>query len=134
MENKIIIDGKNAILGRLASFAAKQAMLGKRVIVVNCKEVVITGKPRSVINQYKKARELGGASLQGPFFPKFPERIVKRTIRGMLAHKKLRGKTSLKRIRCYNEIPAEFENVKKLVAGKEKKIKTIKLGELSKEI
>ncbi len=134
MENKIIIDGENAVLGRLASFVAKQALLGKEVVVVNCKEVVVTGRPRSIIKEYKEAREKGGSSLHGPFFPRFPERIVKRTIRGMLAHKQLRGKTALKRVRCHNEIPAEFENSKKFVAGKEKKIKTIKLKELSKEI
>jgi len=132
--NKIIIDGKNAILGRLASYVAKQAMLGKEIAIVNCDEVVVSGKPRSVIGEYDEMRKKGGSSLQGPFFPKSPERIVKRTIRGMLSYKQGRGLAALKRVKCYNDTPEEFGEGKKIVAGKEKKIKTIKLKELSKEI
>ena len=134
MNHKIVIDGKNAILGRLASYAAKQALLGKEIAIVNCNEVVISGKPKSVISEYKKTRQRGGASLKGPFFPRNPERIVKRTVRGMLSYKQGRGRNALKKIRCYNEIPSEYEESKKMVAGKEKKIKTIKLKDLSKEI
>jgi len=133
-ENKMIIDGKNAILGRLASYVAKQALLGKEIAIVNCDEVVVSGKSKSVISEYKEIRKKGGASLQGPFFPKSPERIVKRTIRGMLSYKQGRGRNALKKIRCYNNTPEEYADVKKILAGKEKKIKTIKLGDLSKNI
>ena len=84
MEMKIVIDGRNALLGRLASFAAKQSLLGKEISIVNCNEVVVSGKPKSIIGEYKEMRDKGGSSLKGPFFPRLPERIVKRTIRGML--------------------------------------------------
>ncbi len=134
MEKRIIIDGKNAILGRLASYAAKQSLLGKEIAIVNCNEVVISGNSRSVIGEYKKSRTRGGSSLKGPFFPKIPERVVKRTIRGMLSHKQRRGNTALKRIKCYNQVPEEFKDLKKIVSGKEKHLKTIKLKELSREL
>jgi len=134
MNNKIIIDGKNAILGRLASYVAKQAMYGKEIIVVNCDETVVSGKPKSIVLEYSEMRQKGGASLQGPYFPKSPERIVKRTIRGMLSYRKERGGEAFKRIKCYNGVPEEYESSKKFIAGKEKKIKTIKLKELSKNI
>jgi len=132
--NKIIIDGKNAILGRLASYTAKQLLLGKEIVIVNCNDIVISGKPVSTINTYRDKREKGGANFKGPYFPKSPEKIIKRTIRGMLSHRQKRGRDSLKRVICYNEVPLEYENVKKTVSGKEKKIKTIKLGELSRDI
>ncbi|MDP4039094.1 MAG: 50S ribosomal protein L13 [Candidatus Pacearchaeota archaeon] len=134
MKSKVVIDGKNAILGRLASYAAKQVLLGKELAIVNCKEIVISGKTRNIINEYKEMRQKGGASLMGPFFPRNPERIVKRTIRGMLPYKKGRGANALKNVKCYSGMPEEFKESKKIVSGKEKNIKTIKLERLSKEI
>ncbi len=134
MEMKIVVDGKNALLGRLASYVAKQSLLGKEISIVNCNEVVVSGKPKSVIGEYKEMRNKGGSSLKGPFFPKLPERIVKRTIRGMLSHRQGRGRNALKRIKCYNETPVEFENSKMIKSGKEKDIKKIKLKDLGKEI
>ncbi len=134
MEMKIVIDGRNALLGRLASFAAKQSLLGKEISIVNCNEVVVSGKPKSIIGEYKEMRDKGGSSLKGPFFPRLPERIVKRTIRGMLSHRQGRGRDALKRIKCYNETPVEFEKSKMVKSGKEKNIKKIKLRDLSREI
>jgi large subunit ribosomal protein L13 len=122
------------LLGRLASFAAKQSLLGKEISIVNCNEVVVSGKPKSIIGEYKEMRDKGGSSLKGPFFPRLPERIVKRTIRGMLSHRQGRGRDALKRIKCYNETPVEFEKSKMVKSGKEKNIKKIKLRDLSREI
>jgi len=134
MNRKIIIDANNATLGRLSSYAAKQALLGKEITIVNCKEAIVSGNPKSIIKEYEETRQRGGSSLKGPFFPKSPERIVKRTIRGMLSYKKGRGRNALKNIKCFDEIPEKYAGENKIVAGKEKKIKSIKLGELSKDI
>lgn len=134
MNQKLVIDGRNAILGRLSSYAAKQALLGKEISIVNCENVVISGRAKSIIEEYKISRQRGGSSLKGPFFPKYSERIVKRTIRGMLSYKQGRGKDAFKRIKCYNGVPGEFEDSKKITSGKEKSIKNIKLGDLRKHI
>jgi large subunit ribosomal protein L13 len=131
---EIVIDANNAILGRLASYAAKQSMLGKKVIIVNCKDVVIIGKPSSILKDYNVKRQRGGAAQKGPFFPKYPSRIVKRTIRGMLSYKQGRGLDAFKRIICYDSVPAEYADVKKLIAGKEKKMRKIKLETVSQRI
>ncbi len=132
MMHKIIIDATNATLGRLASYAAKQSLLGKEVIIINCEEVVVTGSRKNIINHYLEYRTRGGTSLKGPFFPKSPERIVKRTIRGMLSYKQGRGRAALKRILCYNDAPKEYAEAKKIKAGKEKNTSTTKLSEVSK--
>lgn len=134
MNVEIIIDAKNATLGRLASYAAKQSLLGKSIVIVNCNDAVVVGKPISIIKEYRDIRSKGGASLKGPFFPKSPERVVKRTIRGMLSYRQGRGKDALRRIICHNEVPQEYVEAKKILAGKEKSVKTIKLSELSKNI
>ncbi|MDO8509185.1 MAG: 50S ribosomal protein L13 [Nanoarchaeota archaeon] len=134
MTGKIIIDASNAPLGRLCSVAAKKALLGNSVVVVNCNNAVVSGRKRGVIDSYRESRMRGGSSLNGPHFPKNPERIVKRTIRGMLSYKEGRGRDAFGRIICYNDTPAEFIESKKLTLEKEFKVKTISLNNLSKEI
>jgi len=130
LENQIVIDGSNATFGRLCSFAAKQALLGKNVIIVNANEVVIVGNKINTVNKYKVLIKKGGHSLKGPKIVRTSERILKRAIRGMLDHKSGRGSAALKRIMCYNQTPEEYQSIKKIVAGKEKRGKFITLKEL----
>lgn len=131
---QIVIDGSGALLGRLASYAAKQALRGNEIVIVNCKEIVISGESRSIIEGYRNKRSRGGYSQKGPYFPKVAERIVKRTIRGMLPYTQARGLNAFKKIRCYNETPEEYKEVKKVKSGKEKNIRTMQLSELVREL
>ncbi|MDO8460527.1 MAG: 50S ribosomal protein L13 [Nanoarchaeota archaeon] len=131
---KIVIDATDGILGRVASYAAKQALRGKEVAIVNCKHAVLTGRKRSIIEEYQEARLRGGSSMKGPFFPKQPQKIMKRTIRGMLPYKKERGDAAMKSIMCYDALPAEYEKSEKITLVKPLKVKSYKLHELSKEI
>lgn len=132
--SEVVIDAHNALLGRLASYAAKQALKGHSVVVVNCAEAVISGNARSIIGEYQVARARGGYAQKGPYFPKQPQRIVKRTIRGMLPHRQKRGLDALERVRCYDRVPANYTEVKKIKAGKDKPIRTISIQELSKAL
>ncbi len=43
---KIIINAENGSFGRVASFAAKQALLGNEVTVVNSEKAIITGNKK----------------------------------------------------------------------------------------
>ncbi len=130
----LVIDATDSAVGRVASFAAKQALLGKTVAVVNCREAVVTGKRNSVILEYRDIRQKGGASLNGPFYPKHPQKIVKRMVRGMLSYKMGRGADALKRVKCYDTVPKEFEALKKPFAHGTVSTKSIKLWDLSREI
>jgi large subunit ribosomal protein L13 len=107
---QVVIDATNAVLGRLASFAAKQALLGKNVHIVNSGEALVVGSKGNIILEYKISHKRGGSSLKGPNFPKHSDRLLKRTIRGMLHYNHGRGKDAFKRIRCYNEIPNELKS------------------------
>ena len=40
----MIIDGNNLILGRVATIAAKRAMQGEPVVILNCEKMIVTGK------------------------------------------------------------------------------------------
>ena len=133
----IIIDGKDLILGRLAAFAAKQALLGEVVHIVNAEKVVITGDKRKIIASYKRKRELG-APLIGPYFPRMPDRLLKRSIRGMLDYKSSRGKDAFARIKCHIGVPSLFEGkefISPSVMNVEKThAKFISVGTISKEL
>lgn len=132
--NPLIIDASNALLGRLASYAAKQVLLGRDVIIFNCEKAVISGSSAFIKENYRVRRARGGSSLKGPNFPRSPERIVKRTIRGMLPYQQARGLAAFKRVRCYNEVPEAYKNASVIHAGKEKPIRTMSLGGLSKNL
>ena len=132
MEKKIIIDASGGVLGRIASFAAKQSLFGKEIVIVNCNEVLITGRGENTLQRYTRARKRGGSSLKGPIILKSPERIMKRTIRGMLSHKQIRGREAFHRIMCYNLVPDEFVNAEKISLVRPVKMRAIKLEKLSK--
>jgi len=128
-----IIDGTGAILGRLASYAAKEALKGGEVVILNCEEVVISGNKKAIRADFEKRRSRVGHSQKGPKLQKTSERMVKRSIRGMLPeHRFGRGRAAFKRIKCYVGIPKEFEESKKIKVGKEKPIKFSKVGEFAK--
>jgi large subunit ribosomal protein L13 len=129
--SKVIIDGSHATMGRLSSYSAKQALLGKDVVIVNANEVVIVGRKEDILKKYQILVEKGGYSLKGPRIHRTPERLLKRVIRGMLPHKQVRGKDALNKVKCYNDTPEEFKEVKKIKAGKEKRGKFISLKELA---
>jgi large subunit ribosomal protein L13 len=103
-----VIDGSGVVLGRLASLVAKRLLDGKEIAIVNSERVLITGKKSNLKEIYLKKREIG-SSRKGPFFPRTPDRIVKRTVRGMLPYQTPRGREAYKRLRCYIGIPKEFE-------------------------
>ena len=128
-----IINGKNAVLGRLASYVAKEILKGEEVVVVNCNEVIITGNRKNIEAEFFEKRQKVGSGQKGPKIHRSSEKIVKRTIRGMLPdHREGRGKEAFKRIKCYNKIPKEFEVKEMIKAGKEKKTKFSKVKDLAK--
>ncbi len=118
----MIIDASNLILGRMATFVAKKALLGEEVDVVNCENAVITGDKNLIVNKYMQ-RVRRGVPFRGPHFPSGEEAVVKRTIRGMLPHKQHKGLVALKRVKCYKGIPEQF---------KDKKAETVDFANISK--
>ncbi len=118
----MIIDATNLILGRFAGFAAKQALLGEEISVINCEKAVITGDKNLIVEDYR-AKIRRGVPDRGPHFPRNEEAIVRRTIRGMLPHKQYKGEVAFKRVKCYKGIPEQF---------KDKKAETVKNANVDK--
>jgi large subunit ribosomal protein L13 len=136
-ENAIIIDAKGLILGRMASIIAKRLLQGESVIVLNAEETAISGKRLQIVKEAKTFLEVGHPR-KGPYHPRRPDKIVRRTIRGMLPRKKPKGKQALKRLRVYLGAPKEFDGkeIQTILEASAEKLKSpyITVGELAKEI
>jgi large subunit ribosomal protein L13 len=106
-----IINGEGLILGRLCSKVAKRLLNGEQVIILNAEKIIISGKKKSKIAEAHKFLEVG-APDRGPFHSRRPDRIVGKTVRGMVPWKQPKGKTAYKRLRVYMGIPEEFKDQK----------------------
>jgi large subunit ribosomal protein L13 len=108
--SKIIIDANEAILGRLCSYAAKKALEGNDIVIINSEKAVITGNRTDIIGKYARLSAKGAHSQKGPKYSRVPYKMVKRTIRGMLPDFRWGiGKQALARVMCYEGVPKEFE-------------------------
>jgi large subunit ribosomal protein L13 len=105
-----VIDGEGLILGRMASSVAKRLLNEPEteIVIVNAERVVISGTKKYIFQEYKARRDRGSKE-QGPFFPRVPDRIVKRTIRGMLPYKQGKGRAAFSRLKVYLGVPETFE-------------------------
>lgn len=104
-----IYNGAGMLLGRLASLAAKDALLGEEIAVINCEKIILSGKKEVVFARETQRHNRGGYPPKSQKLYRTPNRWVRRTIRGMLPWKQARGKEAFKRIRCYNAIPEQFQ-------------------------
>lgn len=131
----IIIDAEGATLGRLCTNAAKNLLNGENIAIVNSEKAIISGKKPSIKKHYKQKREVG-TYRKGPFFPRKPDRIVKRSVRGMIPYQKPHGRTAFKRLKCYIGIPKEFEGKKfeKIKEAEKRPVDFITIEELSRSL
>ncbi|RLI19350.1 50S ribosomal protein L13 [Candidatus Bathyarchaeota archaeon] len=107
-----VIDASGLILGRMASIVAKRLLEGERIEIVNAEKAVVSGKRLRVIKRYKEFLEVGGQG-RGPIHWRRPDRLVRKTIRGMLPYRQWRGKRALKRLRVHIGVPEELQDVEK---------------------
>lgn len=135
----IVIDGSNHVFGRLASEVAKKVLSGEDVCVVNAEKVVITGKKEIVIQKFRHRLGLvaKGNQSRSPKFPKHPDKLLKRSVRGMLPYPGSRGRVAIKKFKAYIGVPKEFEG-KKLEqiqsALNKPEHMTVTVGEISKTL
>ncbi|MBT4541067.1 50S ribosomal protein L13 [Candidatus Woesearchaeota archaeon] len=113
---KMIIDATDSVMGRIAAVAAKKALLGESINIVNCENAIVTGRKVRVLADFKQKLDRG-IPLKGPYFPKQSDRIFRRAIRGMLPYKKERGKEAFKRIMCHIGVPDKFSSQKLELIG-----------------
>ena len=132
-----IINADGLIIGRMASIIAKRLLNGEEIVIVNAENAVLSGKRKSKVKEAKEFLEVG-SSEKGPFHYRRPDRIVRRTVRGMLPYKQPKGKQAYKRLKVFIGIPAELKDQKMetLVHAQARKLTCpyFTVGELAKEI
>lgn len=132
---RIILDANGAIFGRFCSFAAKKALEGNEIVVINSEKAIITGNKKNIIEEYKQLKEKAGSSLKGPKFPRVAYRVLKKGIKGMLPDfRKGSGKKTLLRIKCYDGIPEKYKDEKMIKSRKVRPKKNIELKELLRKL
>ena len=109
-----LIDAEGQVLGRVATTVA-QIIRGKDkptftphmdggdyVIVVNADKVVTTGKKETQKVYYRHSNYPGGFKSVplGEVLERHPDRLLKRTVRGMLPHNAL-GRKMLRKLKVY---------------------------------
>lgn len=132
-----VIDGSEHILGRLATHVAKDLLNGEEIVIVNAEKIVITGRKEAILKDYRERRNLGvkGRNRRGPYYPRMPDRMLKRSIRGMLPYHQARGRTAYRKLKVYIGVPTGMDTAnivkidKALDYGASRKIH---LGEVAK--
>jgi large subunit ribosomal protein L13 len=130
--NEIIIDGVGCVAGRIAAFAAKKALQGEKIIILNCKDIVIIGKKKDILQKYKDKFALGGEPQKGPHFNRVSDKIMRRIIRGMLPRKRTKGREAFRRVSCFRDVPEKYKSTEKMIVAKADAINFITLSKICK--
>jgi large subunit ribosomal protein L13 len=104
-----VLDATGLVLGRAASLIAKRLLNGETIVVVNAEKSVVTGSRRQIIAHYTEARARGSVR-SGPHYPRYADRIFRRTVRGMLPHLKTGGRNAYRRLVVHMGVPEEFRS------------------------
>ncbi len=98
-----IIDGDGLIVGRVATYAAHSALMGEEIHIFNAEKMVMSGNRKYLVQKYIDRRSVKDMAdpEHSPKWPKRPDLLVKRIVRGMLPYDKQKGRDAYKRIRAY---------------------------------
>jgi large subunit ribosomal protein L13 len=132
-----LVNAEGLILGRMSSKVAKKLLNGEEVVIINAEKTVISGKKKSKIAEAHVFLEVG-APDRGPFHYRRPDRIVRKTVWGMLPMKQPKGKRALANLKVFLGVPEELKNQKteSVPDAQATKLKgpQFTLAELAKEI
>ncbi|MEM3031207.1 MAG: 50S ribosomal protein L13 [Candidatus Micrarchaeia archaeon] len=106
----VVIDGNGIVLGRLAASVAKRLLGGESVTIINAERLIVSGDPKSVAEKYQKRRWAKDKANpeHSPHWPRKPELLVRRVVRGMLPFKSVRGRSAFRLLRVVRGAPPEL--------------------------
>ncbi len=103
-----VLDASGVVMGRFSAAVAKRLLNGEEIVVVNAEKAIVTGGKRWIELEWRHRRYVG-SQRKGPYYPRRPDRILHRAIRGMIPYQQPRGRAALKRLRVYVDVPAGFK-------------------------
>lgn len=132
-----VVNADRLILGRMATTVAKRLLMGEEIAVVNAEKAVISGRKGNKVTEAKEFLGVGGVN-RGPYHYRRPDKIVRKTIKGMLPFQQPKGKEAYRRLKVFIGVPEDLKNVKmETVAdadSKKLKCSYFSVGQFSKEI
>lgn len=131
--DKMVVDADGCVAGRMASKVAKELLNGKAVQVVNAEKALVSGDQKYTQHFFLEKVQRGDP-YHGPFYPKRPDLMLSRIIRGMLPYKTSRGMSALKRLHVYISIPEELKGSQAVRFEVKRPVKCITLGELAAHV
>merc|ERR1719420_2513889 len=126
----IVLDGKDHLLGRLASAVAKQLLKGSNVCLVRCEGIQISGpffRNKLRFQRFMRKRHATNPA-RGPFHSRSPSAIFARTVRGMLPYKTKRGAEAFMKLRCYEGVPWDLQGKPRKVCPEAVRCMNLKAG------
>ena len=129
----MIIDADGAILGRLASKIAKELLKGESITVVNSEKIVISGNPEAVFRRFHERKEKGYSS-KGPFHQKYPDKVLIRSVRGMLPYRKEKGKIAFKKLKVFMGNPDNLKGEKISKTSNDLECKFVTLDQVCRKV
>lgn len=134
----MLVNAQGLIVGRLASISAKKLLEGEEITIINAEKAIISGSKLNQITEYTQT-VVRGTREKGPYFPKRPDAILKRTVRGMVPYKTQRGKDAMSRLKVYIGTPTEYvgkeaSTLEKASVDRLSSFRYIELGELSERL
>lgn len=130
-----VIDAQEQILGRLCTQVAKRLLNGEEITIVNAEKIRISGSKAQLLKHYR-ARRARGKNFSGPKYPRAPDMILRRSVRGMLDYRKPSGKEAYKRLKVYVGVPSELKNIdaESPESSKKQIARSVYLGDISREL
>ncbi|MBI5226356.1 50S ribosomal protein L13 [Candidatus Micrarchaeota archaeon] len=107
----IVIDATDAIIGRLGTYVAKKVIENESVVIVNAEKAVFSGTAEYVTGIYFRRRQMTDKANpdHGAKWPRRPDILLKRIIRGMLPKRNTRMKAALGNLRIYMGKPVDIK-------------------------
>ncbi|CAI5780581.1 ribosomal L13a [Podarcis lilfordi] len=139
----LVMDGRGHLLGHLAAIVAEQVLLGRKVVVVRCEGINISGNFYCNKRKYLAflRKRMNTNLSRGPYHFRASSWIVWRTVRGMLPRKTRWGQAALERLKVFDGIPPPYDKHKRMVVPAALKVVRLKptrkfayLGHLAHEV
>ena len=136
-----VLDATDQVLGRFASVVAKRLLKGEEIHVLNAEKALVTGRRDALIVEYLQKTHMGSTASRmrgkGPNYPRRPDRILRRAVRGMMPYQKPHGRAAFKRLRVYVGVPPGFKGQATETVEEASHVTTarvMRLGELSERL
>ena len=131
-----VIDATGASAGRLATHVAKRLLEGEEVHIVNAEKATVSGREDAVMERYNFKRDIG-TRRKGPYYPRVPHLMMKRTVRGMLNYQELSThRAAYKRLKAHIGVPDELSSKTPIVVEKalSKAPRSMTFGEIAHKL